>query len=74
MKSLKLAGALAAMAMIATPIAANANFSRAAAPVAGESEMGANASGTAAAIFGLVAFGVFLVASGGDDEGDPISA
>ena len=71
MKSLKLTGALAALGLIATPIAANANLSRANAPIVGESEMGANASGTAAAIFGLVVFGVFLVASG--DDGDPAS-
>ena len=72
MKSLKLAAALAAAGLVATPIAANANLARANAPVAGESEMGASA-GTAAAIFALLAVGVAVFASG-DDDGDPVSA
>ena len=72
MKSLKLTGALAALGLIATPIAANANLSRSDAPIVGESEMGGDAT-TVGVIFGLLAIGAFIFISG-DDNDEPVSA
>ena len=67
--TLALAGA---MAMVAAPVALNAeSFDRAVAPVEGESELGGGAIIGALAVAAIVA-GIIIVASDDDDDG-PVS-
>ena len=72
MKSMKLAGALAALGLVATPLAANANLSRASASFSGENELGGGEGATVAVIFALIAVGVGFIAL--DDNDEPVSA
>ncbi|WFL78029.1 hypothetical protein P7228_02880 [Altererythrobacter arenosus] len=74
MKFRTMLAATAALSLAATPAIAEAAFDRAAAPVEGESELGAGGSGTIIAIVAAAAIiaGIIIAADGDDD--DPVSA
>ena len=67
-----LAGAAAA-GLLVTPLAAQADVTRASAPVADANGMTGEASGWPIIVFALVAIGVGIFAATGDDD-EPISA
>ncbi|WP_427969193.1 hypothetical protein [Altererythrobacter sp.] len=72
MKFRKIAAATAVVSLAASPAIAEAAFSRTAAPVEGESEIGGG-SGILIAILAAAAVigGIIIAADGGDDE--PVS-
>lgn len=73
MRIAKLSAAAAALALAATPIVAQADASRLAAPVVGESELGGLNNGSQFAIIALVA-GVIAGLIVITDSDDPVSA
>jgi hypothetical protein len=79
MKFRNLLAATAALSMAASPAIAQSapSVDRAAAPVAGESEMGGDADGTGIILAILAVAAVvagIVIAVGDDEDGDPISA
>ena len=68
---LKLIGSLAVVAMIATPIAANASLHRASAPVEDESELSGQSNLFFLAGIAAVAASIVLLS---EDDDEPVSA